>query len=313
MENFKHYIGINQRAIVELGLDLDFTDVAIFEYIKSFANSPKCVKVNTDDGIFFWVSHKNIMDEMPMLRIKTSQGIINRVEKLIDAGLLAKYKDCEKFGKTLYTFGPNYDLYEGFYTPKENLRVPSTKVEGNNNINNNINTPSISNDISPKGEDVDDGFDEFWEKYDKKVQRAQAERMWRKLNKSQKQEVLDSVEAYVASTPDKQYRLNPASYLNPKNKRWQDELRTGGPSLFDNGKSFEERRDAFYDKINALIPNYSNEYGREGAKRLLYAFYLRWAEKTQDGLYMRWEIEKTFEFDKRLAMFIQDNGWKYKH
>lgn len=229
MENFKYYICINQRAIVELGLDLDFTDVSIFEYIKSFSNSSKCVKVNTDDGIFFWVSHKNIMDEMPMLRIKTAQGIINRVEKLISAGLLAKYKDCEKFGKTLYAFGPTYDLYEGFETPKENLRVLSTKVEGNSILLNN-NTPNTlfnNKDISPNGGEsapVDDGFDAAWKAYGRKGNKMAAHRYWKKLSAKDRKSIMDTIPLYLAAMPDEKYRKDFSGWINPTYRRWEDKI-----------------------------------------------------------------------------------------
>ena len=135
---YKHVITINQRAAVELGLDLDLIDLAIFDYIKGFALSSKCMNVKTEDGSFYWISHKNIQDAMPLLNIKSSQGIINRIKKLIDAGLLIKYSKCEEFGKTLYAFGPNYDKIEFFETHQQNLMGASTKVEGNNKLNNNV-------------------------------------------------------------------------------------------------------------------------------------------------------------------------------
>lgn len=226
------------------------------------------------------------------------------VQRLIDKGVVEGKEIIVNNVKFV-----NYKVSDTVYLKE----IQGVSEKDTNNIEDNINTPSISNDISPKGEDVDAGFDEFWEKYDKKVQRAQAERMWRKLNNSQKQEVLDSVEAYVASTPDKQYRLNPASYLNPKNKRWQDELRTNSTSLIDSSKSFVERRDEFYYKVNALFPKYEKTYGSKGAHDLLRSFYLTWSSQSKDGLYMKWELQKIFDFDKELELFEINNGWKFKH
>lgn len=145
---YKHIININQRAAVELGLDLDIIDLAIFDYIKGFVLSTKCMHIKTEDGSYYWVSHKNIQDAMPLLNIKSSQGIINRIKKLIDAGLLIKYPKCEEFGKTLYAFGPNYDRMEFFDTHQQNLRGVSTKLEGNNMLNN-ISPNGDSESISP--------------------------------------------------------------------------------------------------------------------------------------------------------------------
>lgn len=225
MANFiKDIISINQRAAIEFGLDLDIIDLAIYDYIKSFILSRGCMRIDTDEGPFYWVSHQNIQDGMPLLGIKSSQGIINRVSKLINAGLLIKYSKCDTIGKTVYALGPNYDRLEFFETPQQNLRVPPTKVEDNNIL---FNIPSVNDSkesiTSPKGE-VDELFEKFWNLYGKKSQRAQAERMWKRLTKADKDEVLSRVAAYVASTPDVQYRMNPATYLNPTNKRWLDEI-----------------------------------------------------------------------------------------
>lgn len=134
---YKWNILINQRAALELGLNLDLIDLAIFDYIKGFVLSNKCTKVNTEEGTFYWVSHKNIKDSMPLLNIKSDQGIVNRIKKLIDAGLLFKYARCDEFGKTLYSFGPNYDSFEFFDTPQQNLGVPQTKLGTNNILDNN--------------------------------------------------------------------------------------------------------------------------------------------------------------------------------
>ena len=105
----KYTITINQYAAVKNNLDLDLIDLAIFDFIKDFANSKNCVKINTPEGVFFWISHKLIMESMPLLGIKSDQGIKRRVGNLINAGLLKKHPDCEKYRQTLYTFGENFD------------------------------------------------------------------------------------------------------------------------------------------------------------------------------------------------------------
>ena len=68
------------------------------------------------------------------------------------------------------------------------------------------------------------GFDEFWNAYDKKVDRPAAERAWRKIsiNDERLAKILQSATAYVKATPDKLYRKNPATWLN--NECWNDEV-----------------------------------------------------------------------------------------
>lgn len=70
----------------------------------------------------------------------------------------------------------------------------------------------------------DDDFEKFWDMYDRKVAKPQCERMWSRLTKEQRAEIFERLPAYIAATPDKQYRMHPATYINPANRRWQDEI-----------------------------------------------------------------------------------------
>ena len=121
----KYTILINQYAAVTNGLNLDLIDLAIFDFIKDFANSSNCVKIQTPEGIYFWISHKLVLEAMPLLNIKTNQGLIKRIDNLINAGLLTKHPNCEKYRQTLYSFGDKYDLLA---FANDNLQ-PTTKVE----------------------------------------------------------------------------------------------------------------------------------------------------------------------------------------
>lgn len=119
----KYNISINQFAAVTNGFakNLDLIDLAIFDFIKDFANSSKCVKVQTQEGTYFWISHKLVMEEMPLLKIKTKRGLIKRIDNLINAGILRKHPDSNRYNKTLYSFGENYNLLvfanEDLHTP----------------------------------------------------------------------------------------------------------------------------------------------------------------------------------------------------
>ena len=174
----KYNISINQYAAVKYGFDLDIIDLAIFECIKDISHSPKCVKIQTPEGVFFWVSHKLVMKELPLLKIKTPQGLSRRIENLIKAELLIKHPDCDKYSKTLYSFGDKCDLLSfkytldeenEFSTPQQNfgvarnesLETPRNESLGYNNINNNNNTRDnkksllVELDITPEGIKVD--------------------------------------------------------------------------------------------------------------------------------------------------------------
>ena len=127
----QYTITINQLAVIKSGLELDIVDMAIFDFIKQYAHSERCIKLQTEFGTYFWISHKIVMQEMPILGISTGAGIIKRINRLISAGLLVRHPDCESMRKTFYKFGPNYDIVN-FVSPNESLQ-PTTSVGGTHN------------------------------------------------------------------------------------------------------------------------------------------------------------------------------------
>lgn len=82
----------------------------------------------------------------------------------------------------------------------------------------------------------DEAFMQFWDIYDKKVDKVTTLKAWRKLTKKDKAEILDYVPKYVKATPDKKYRKNPSTFL--RHKSWKDELI---PQEFEN-REYERRK-----------------------------------------------------------------------
>lgn len=127
----QYTITINQLAVISSGLNLDVVDMSIFDFIKHYAHSDKCMKLQTETGTFFWISHNVVIQELPILGITTGAGVVKRINKLIDAGLLARHPNCDLMRKTFYKFGPNYDKV-CFVSHNESLQ-PTTNVEGPHN------------------------------------------------------------------------------------------------------------------------------------------------------------------------------------
>ena len=67
-----------------------------------------------------------------------------------------------------------------------------------------------------------DMFNEFWDRYDKKINRDDCLKKWKKLSISDMQDALKIVDIYVRSTPDKQYRKNPSTWIYQK--AWRNEV-----------------------------------------------------------------------------------------
>jgi hypothetical protein len=85
----------------------------------------------------------------------------------------------------------------------------------------------------------DNGFSEWWDMYDKKIDRGKCEKKWAKLTDAEKRACIAATPAYVASTTDLQFRRNPMTYLN--NKSWENQIipRNNGT---DNKPTIEEQR-----------------------------------------------------------------------
>lgn len=69
---------------------------------------------------------------------------------------------------------------------------------------------------------AEDSFNQFWDVYDKKKDADKCKKKFLTLTKGEIDLILAHVPDYVKSTPDKQYRKNPITYLN--NKCWNDEI-----------------------------------------------------------------------------------------
>lgn len=103
----KYNIHINQKAVIDLNLDLDVVDMAIFDFIKDFSNSTACQKILIGGKQYFWITHSKIISDLPIIRINSRQGILKRINKLIVANLIDRVDGDSQ--RSYYCFGVNYD------------------------------------------------------------------------------------------------------------------------------------------------------------------------------------------------------------
>lgn len=90
-------------------------------------------------------------------------------------------------------------------------------------------------------------FQEFWDLYDKKVDRETAFRRFKKLTNSEIEKAIQKVPVYKQFQPDKKYRKNPSTWLN--GKCWEDEYElevTQQNTLNENGENI---RDSFFSEF----------------------------------------------------------------
>lgn len=107
-------INIDQKAIHESGLDIDIKDAIIIDFIKTMPGSVKIEKKLIDNDLYFWVSYQYIIDQNPLLGIKSKDGVYRRILKLISMDLLKAHGDNQKSNKSFYSLTQKFeDLFVG--------------------------------------------------------------------------------------------------------------------------------------------------------------------------------------------------------
>lgn len=148
----KYNITINQKTVIDNGLmsKLDIIDLAIFDFVYHFFNSDFEDKVTfTKNGVEYTEIRPSLLErEMPLLKIGTKRTFINRMNNLINVGLIERYENNSKENRSGYKKGVNFSIFEFDKPAKRNSQgyendfTPPMKTDSHNN---NINDNSISN------------------------------------------------------------------------------------------------------------------------------------------------------------------------
>lgn len=88
----KYTILVNQLILSNTTLDL--IDCAILDYLLIFCNSQnsKIAKHRfvENDIVWTWVNFQNLLEDMPLLRIKSKSALSMRIDKLVEEGFIEK-------------------------------------------------------------------------------------------------------------------------------------------------------------------------------------------------------------------------------
>lgn len=232
----KYTITINQKAIIELGLQdkLDFIDIAIFDFITDFMLCEDCHKIHVCGSRYFWIKADVVIENLPLLGITTTRGVNKRIDKLIDCGLLERCPDNQTLHQSFYKVGVNYKNYK-FFAWNENSKQGTEVHAWNESSDYNINNNNISSkDLSI--EFIDDNnnkaniekekntkkekenaelFEQCWIAYNRKGSKKKAKDQWHKLTDKEKERVLQHIKVYVA-TREKNFQRDFERYLRDK-------------------------------------------------------------------------------------------------
>jgi len=103
----------------------------------------------------------------------------------------------------------------------------------NENVNEDVNV-NVNKDENYKVE-IFPTFEDFWNQYDKKVGKPKCKKLWNQIRQTDRESIVDHLDKYIPSTPDKAYRKNPETYL--RNKSWEDEVFENNINNKTHGKS----------------------------------------------------------------------------
>lgn len=171
-------------------------------------------------------------------------GVAKTIWKLIKPQLEANWRRFQNGckGKEHGVKGGNPNFAKGKsnpYYPKDNPNItpnitPKITPNVNDNVNDNENDNENDKDITrgnpataPAVDDVSlveskQRFETWWNLYDKKKDRANAEKLFIHLRPAEQLAAIHNTPRYVEATPEKRYRKDPTTYL--RHKSWNDEV-----------------------------------------------------------------------------------------
>lgn len=106
----KYNIRINQFAIQNHKFEIDLIDAAILDFFESWIFHGSMQKIDHDGKTYYWLNYNYLISEMPMLGIKSKDGIYRRLKKMCDLDLLIAHPDNQIIGKPFFGFGSKFKL-----------------------------------------------------------------------------------------------------------------------------------------------------------------------------------------------------------
>lgn len=201
--------------------------------------------------------------------IKIVQKYFTSYKKTIDFIISSKQEGKKGFLKRVENEANRRKTLDGYEKPTSS--TPDAVLDANNkllinnnkllNINNKSKTKkAISDEISVvdlEFEFKNNSFNTFWRIYDKKLEVVRCEKLFMSLSVEKINRILEVVQEYVNSKPDKQFRKNPITWLS--NESWNDEIIKN----FTNGQQPQQTNaEIFHDAINSEIGR-SFSYGKK--------------------------------------------------
>ena len=102
-------------------------------------------------------------------------------------------------------------------------------------------------------------FEEFWDLYDKKLERRKCENKWKKLSSDDKESIMQFIPIYKQSVSSKQYLKHPFTFLN--SRIWEDDWNNYKADERPNtaNSTANGRMENAYRQFNEIFGNHQTE------------------------------------------------------
>lgn len=105
----RYNLFINQKAIIESGMDIDIYDAHILSFISQWIKSKDVKKVTFDNEDYFWISYKLIIDNLPLLKMK-KDTVYRRLKRMSEMGIINPHQDNKKMGASYYSISEIFSI-----------------------------------------------------------------------------------------------------------------------------------------------------------------------------------------------------------
>lgn len=221
-------LGIYEISISKISFETGIAKNLIESALEKFSGSQKVKYVDNYVLICNYLKHQNYNTNMKKSAVKIYN---NLPEKFKYDGIPLLTEDAEGFRTLSKPFEAFQSLSkieeEEEYEYEEEKEEEREKEKESENASHDA---SASIEIYPT-------FDDFWDLYDKKIDKKKCEAIWKKLNQAEKEAIIEYIPHYHISQPEKKYRRHPQTFLN--NRSWENELIN--PKT-ENEKSHSERQ-----------------------------------------------------------------------
>jgi len=95
---------IDQRFAIENNLDLDIIDLSILAWMDRFSGKRECKRLDNNGVSYFLFNWSLIPSQLPLLGIKSRQGVLKRYKKLIEANLIKPHPQNKSLKAAWYCF-----------------------------------------------------------------------------------------------------------------------------------------------------------------------------------------------------------------